>query len=191
MTNFLKYFLQGLLIFIPIGITVLLFFKLFQFFESLFSFAGFTGSSFLNTLISFSILIAFITLLGLLASSFIFKKLFSLLEDKLESMPLIKHIYSPIKDFMNAFMGNKKRFKKPVLVLTNPQSNIQEIGFITQDDLSDWGIKDKIAVYLPLSYSFSGKVIIVPKEQISFLNADGSEAMKFVVSGGVTDVEKD
>lgn len=191
MTNILKYFFQGLLIFIPIGITVLLFLKLFQFFEGLFSFAGFTGSSFLNTLISFAILIGFIILLGLLASSFVFKQLFSFFEEKLEHMPLIKHIYSPIKDFMNAFMGNKKRFTKPVLVLTNPQANIQEIGFITQDDLSEWDIKDKIAVYLPLSYSFSGKLIIVPKEQVSPLNADGSEAMKFIVSGGVTDVDKD
>lgn len=191
MTNILKYFFQGLLVFIPIGITVLLFFKLFQFFESLFSFAGFTSSSVLNTLISVAILIAFIILLGLLASSFVFKKLFSFLEEKLEHMPLIKHIYSPIKDFMNAFMGNKKRFTKPVLVLTNPLVNIQEIGFITQDDLSEWDIKDKIAVYLPLSYSLSGKLIIVPKEFVSPLNADGSEAMKFIVSGGVTDVDKD
>ena len=191
MTNVLKYFFQGLLVFIPIGITVLLFFKLFQFFESLFSFAGFTSSSVLNTLISVAILIAFIILLGLLASSFVFKQLFSFLEEKLEHMPLIKHIYSPIKDFMNAFMGNKKRFTKPVLVLTNPLVNIQEIGFITQDDLSEWDIKDKIAVYLPLSYSLSGKLIIVPKEFVSPLNADGSEAMKFIVSGGVTDVDKD
>ncbi len=191
MTKILKYFFQGLLIFIPIGITIFLFLKLFQFFESLFSFVGFTGSPFLNTLISFAIVLGFIILLGVLASSFVFKQLFSLFEEKLEHMPLIKHIYSPIKDFMNAFMGNKKRFTKPVLVLTNPQANIQEIGFITQDDLSEWDIKDKIAVYLPLSYSFSGKLIIVPKEQISPLNADGSEAMKFIVSGGVTDVDKD
>jgi uncharacterized membrane protein len=191
MTTILKYFFQGLLVFIPIGITVLLFFKLFQFFESLFSFAGFTSSSVLNTLISVAILIVFIILLGLLASSFVFKQLFSFLEEKLEHMPLIKHIYSPIKDFMNAFMGNKKRFTKPVLVLTNPLANIQEIGFITQDDLSEWDIKDKIAVYLPLSYSLSGKLIIVPKEFVSPLNADGSEAMKFIVSGGVTDVDKD
>jgi len=80
MTTILKYFFQGLLVFIPIGITVLLFFKLFQFFESLFSFAGFTSSSVLNTLISVAILIAFIILLGLLASSFMFKQLFSFLE---------------------------------------------------------------------------------------------------------------
>ena len=191
MNKILKYFLQGLVLIIPLGITVIVFIKLFQFFESLFSFAGFTSSSVLNTLISVAILIAFIILLGLLASSFVFKQLFSFLEEKLEHMPLIKHIYSPIKDFMNAFMGNKKRFTKPVLVLTNPLVNIQEIGFITQDDLSEWDIKDKIAVYLPLSYSLSGKLIIVPKEFVSPLNADGSEAMKFIVSGGVTDVDKD
>lgn len=188
-TKIVSYFLQGLLIFIPIGVTILLFINLFNFFGGLFSFIGFTGNSFLNTIISFAILIVCILTLGLLASSFVFKKLFSFFEEKLEQMPLIKHIYSPIKDFMNAFMGNKKRFIKPVLVLTNPQANIQEIGFITQDDLSEWDIKDKIAVYIPMSYSFSGRLIIVPKSQVSPLDAEGSEAMKFIISGGVTDVD--
>ena len=92
---------------------------------------------------------------------------------------------------MNAFMGNKKKFTKPVLVLTNPQANIQEVGFITQDDLTDWGISDKIAVYLPMSYSFSGRLVIIPKTQITILNIEGSEAMKFIVSGGVTEMDKE
>ena len=125
----------------------------------------------------------------MLASSFLFQELFSFFEEKLEHAPIIRHIYSPITDFMNAFMGNKKRFTKPVLVLTNPQTNIQELGFITQDDLSEWGIKDKYAVYLPYSYSFSGRLVIVPKEQITALNIDGGDAMKFIISGGVTDVD--
>ena len=113
------------------------------------------------------------------------------MEVKLENAPLIRHVYSPIKDFMNAFMGNKKKFTKPVLVLTNPQANIQELGFITQDDLSEWEIKDKYAVYLPYSYSFSGRLVIVGKEQVTLLKADGGDAMKFIISGGVTEVEKD
>lgn len=189
MSNILKYFLQGLVLFIPIGITAIVFVKLFQFFEGIFSFVGVTGSVFLDTIISFLSLLILITIMGLLASSFIFKKLFNFLEEKIEHAPIVRHIYSPIKDFMNAFMGNKKRFTKPVLVLTNPQANIQEVGFITQDDLSEWGIKDKYAVYLPYSYSFSGRLVIVPKEQITALNAEGSEAMKFIISGGVTDVD--
>jgi uncharacterized membrane protein len=189
MNKILKYFLQGLILFIPIGITVIVFVKLFQFFEGIFSFVGLTGNAFFDTIISFISLLILITIIGLLASSFLFKKLFSFFEDKLEQAPIIRHIYSPIKDFMNAFMGNKKRFTKPVLVLTNPQTNIQELGFITQDDLGEWGIKDKYAVYLPYSYSFSGRLVIVPKEQITALNIDGGDAMKFIISGGVTDVD--
>lgn len=189
MNKVLKYFLQGLVLFIPLGITIIVFVKLFQFFEGVFSFVGLTGNPFFDTIISFISLLIFITIIGLLASSFIFKKLFAFIEEKLEHAPLIRHIYSPIKDFMNAFMGNKKRFTKPVLVLTNPQANIQELGFITQDDLSEWGIKDKYAVYLPYSYSFSGRLVIVPKEQITALNTEGSDAMKFIISGGVTDVD--
>ena len=189
MNKILKYFLQGLILFIPIGITVIVFVKLFQFFEGIFSFVGLTGNAFFDTIISFISLLILITIIGLLASSFLFKKLFSFFEDKLEQAPIIRHIYSPIKDFMNAFMGNKKRFTKPVLVLTNPQTHIQELGFITQDDLGEWGIKDKYAVYLPYSYSFSGRLVIVPKEQITALNIDGGDAMKFIISGGVTDVD--
>jgi hypothetical protein len=75
--------------------------------------------------------------LGILASSFIFIRVFNYLENKLEHVPFVRHIYSPIKDFTNAFVGNKKRFDKPVLVLTNPLSNIQEMGFITQEDLTN------------------------------------------------------
>ena len=189
MNRVLKYFLQGLVLFIPLGITCIVFLKLFQFFENIFSFVGLTGIPFLDTIISLIALLLVITIIGLLASSFVFKNLFVFFEEKLEHAPIIRHIYSPIKDFMNAFMGNKKRFTKPVLVLTNPQANIQELGFITQDDLSEWGVKEKYAVYLPYSYSFSGRLVIVPKEQITTLKTDGADAMKFIISGGVTDVD--
>lgn len=189
MNKLLKYFLQGLVLFIPLGLTIIVFVKLFQFFEGLFSFVGLTGYPIVDTIISVLALVIFITLLGMLATSFVFRSLFSYLESKLEEAPFIRHVYSPIKDFMNAFMGNKKRFTKPVMVLTNPQAGIQELGFITQDDLQEWGIKDKYAVYLPYSYSFSGRLVIVPKENITPIKADGGDAMKFIVSGGVTDVE--
>jgi uncharacterized membrane protein len=86
-------------------------------------------------------------------------------------------------------VGNKKKFNKPVLVMTNIQANIEEIGFVTHTDLTDLNIKDKVAVYMPLSYSLSGKVVLVSPNQIKSINKDASEVMKFVVSGGVTDVD--
>jgi uncharacterized membrane protein len=129
---------------------------------------------------------------GWLASTILFKSLFVLFEKIVEQAPVVKHIYSPIKDFLSAFVGNKKRFTKPVLVLTNPAAGIEELGFITQDDLKDFEIKDKVAVYMPHSYAFSGRLFFVPKENIKPVNnVGGGAAMKFIVSGGVTDVNEE
>jgi uncharacterized membrane protein len=189
MKHFLRYFLQGLILFIPLIITCFILFELFDFFAGLFAFLGFSDNSVLNTLLGLVVTIGFIAMLGLLASSFIFRKIFSFFEEKLEHAPFIRHIYSPIKDFTNAFVGNKRKFNKPVLVLTNPAANIHEIGFITDEDLKTLGITDKVAVYMPFSYSLSGKLIIVPLTGLSPLKADPAETMKFIVSGGVTDVE--
>jgi uncharacterized membrane protein len=138
-------------------------------------------------LLGFILTVGFVCVLGALASSYVFKPVFDFFEDKLEHAPFIRHIYSPVKDFTNAFVGNKKKFNKPVLVLTNASANIEEIGFITQEDLSDFNIQNKVAVYLPLSYSLSGKLIIVPIENIKPLDAHGADAMKFVLSGGIAD----
>jgi uncharacterized membrane protein len=187
MKKFLTYFIQGLILFIPIIITAFVIFKLFDLFTSLFSFIGLTNNSYLNTFFGLAVTIAFIAILGILASSYVFKEIFSFLENKLEHAPFIRHIYSPIKDFTNAFVGNKKRFNRPVLVTTNAESGIEEIGFITQEDLKDFNITDKVAVYLPASYTLSGRLIIVSKNNIKPLDANAAEAMKFVVSGGVTD----
>ncbi|MCW3075809.1 MAG: rane protein [Bacteroidetes bacterium] len=189
MKEFLKYFLQGLLLFIPLIITLLVLMKLFDFFAGLFSFVGISNSTFVNTSLGLIVTIGFIAILGVLASSFVFKQFFNFFEDKLEHAPFIRHIYSPIKDFTNAFVGNKKRFNKPVFVTTNIEAKVEEIGFITNHDLSHLGEMDKVAVYIPLSYSLSGRLIMVPKESLKPINADAAEVMKFIVSGGVSDVD--
>lgn len=106
----------------------------------------------------------------------------------MESVPVVKVIYSALKDFFSAFVGSEKKFNKPVLVKVNTISELEKIGFVTTEDLSDIGILDKVSVYFPHSYNFSGEMFIVPKEHIKPLNISPSEAMKFVVSGGVTKV---
>jgi uncharacterized membrane protein len=91
---------------------------------------------------------------------------------------------------LSAFVGSKKRFNKPVLVTINKENNIQQLGFITKEDLSDLSLKkDHVAVYVPLSYSFSGNLLIVPSDHITVVDHSSAEVMKFIVSGGVTDME--
>jgi uncharacterized membrane protein len=89
---------------------------------------------------------------------------------------------------MEAFVGKEKKFNQPVLVKVNLNSDLEKLGFVTQTDLSDLKIKDKVAVYFPHSYNFSGELFIVPKENITPLDVNSGELMKFIVSGGVTKV---
>ena len=84
----------------------------------------------------------------------------------------------------------EKKFNKPVLVKVNTISELEKLGFITEEDLSVLQEKDKVAVYFPHSYNFSGELFIVPKTQIRMLNVNSSEMMKFIVSAGLTGWQK-
>ena len=108
----------------------------------------------------------------------------------LERTPGIKIIYSSVKDFLEAFAGNKKKFDEPVLVNVDA-AEVWRVGFITQSDNTHFGLQDHVTVYVPHSYAISGITYIVPKERIKKLprNISAAEAMKFVVSGGVTTIE--
>jgi uncharacterized membrane protein len=99
---------------------------------------------------------------------------------------LVRIIYSSLKDLISAFVGDKKKFNQPVLVLLNKSSELRKLGFITQTDLGEWGLKESVAVYLPHSYNFSGDLYIVPRENVTIVQASGADVMKFIVSGGVT-----
>ena len=97
-----------------------------------------------------------------------------------------------MKDIFEAFVGQKKKFDKPVLVKMSQTQEIERIGFITQKNLSQIGIEgNKVAVYFPFSYAITGELLIVPAENVSIINASSAEVMRFIVSGGVTQIEDD
>jgi uncharacterized membrane protein len=91
-----------------------------------------------------------------------------------------------VKDLLAAFVGEKRKFNKPVLVTINKENNLHRVGFITQSDLSELGLPDMVVVYFPQSYAFAGDHFVVPKESIKPLNVSGPVAMKFIVSGGIS-----
>jgi uncharacterized membrane protein len=135
------------------------------------------------------IFFAAITLIGYYSSSFLFQQLLDWIEGLFYKAPVTKLIYGSIKDLFGAFVGDKKTFTQPVMVMLFKEAGIQKLGFITQKDLSEIGIKDMVAVYFPHSYNFSGNLYIVPKENITILpDFSAADAMKFIVSGGVTEI---
>ena len=172
-----RYFLQGILFVGPISITAFIMYKMFMFVDGLID-IDIPG---LGLLIVFSS----ITLMGALASTLFAKPLFDLLENLLNHLPVVKVLYSSLKDFMDAFVGKDKKFTQPVLVLTSGESNLHMIGFVTKPDMTEIGLPGMAAVYFPHSYNFSGNVYLVSKEFIIPLTASSTEVMKFVVSGGV------
>ena len=106
----------------------------------------------------------------------------------MDRVPLIKLIYTSVKDLIAAFVGKKKRFTEPVLV--KMEGNVERLGFITQRDLTELGISaDKIGVYIPFSYALTGNLIIVPKNFVTPVDGNSTDIMKFIISGGVTELE--
>jgi len=101
-------------------------------------------------------------------------------------LPLVKMIYTSIKDLVNAFVGDKKSFNRPVQVIIDRESNLRVLGFTTRDSLESIGIKESVAVYLPQSYNFAGNLVIVARELVIPLTADPGDVMKLIVSGGVS-----
>lgn len=191
MNKFLRYFIQGLIITVPVAITFFVVYKVIDWIGSLFSTLGGIVNPFVDPFIFIGIAVVLIFFMGLLGSSIILRPLFILFDNIVEHTPIIKTVYSSIKDLLAAFVGSKKRFNKPVLVTINKENHIQQLGFITQEDLAELKIKTgTVAIYVPMSYSFSGNLIIVPKENVTPVDASSTEVMKFIISGGVTDIEE-
>lgn len=179
MKKILGYFLQGLLYTLPIVATIYILIQAIVFVDGIIP-VEVPGLGLLIILISF-------TLIGYFGGAFITSSIFNF--DKiLDKVPLLKIVYTSIKDLLSAFVGKKKRFTEPVLV--KMEGNVERLGFVTQRDLSDLGIPDtKIAVYIPFSYAVTGNLIIVPKECVTPVTGNSTDIMKFVISGGVTELE--
>jgi len=183
LARLLRSFLQGLLILCPIGITAYLIFAIFNSVDSLVPWVP-RG-------LGFVIIIVFVTIVGFLGTRFfIGKAVINALGNLLEHTPGIKFIYTSVKDILDSFVGDKRRFNKPVWVKVNSDPEMWRIGFITQKDMNYLGIEDKVAVYLPHSYAIAGGVMVVERSYTKPVTTmDAAEAMKFAVSGGVTSID--
>jgi len=173
-----QYFLQGLLFLIPLFVTVYVIYWIFIKIDNVLSLPV-PGLGFIATVV-------FITFIGFVASNLLTQKFVNLVDKIFTRLPLVKMIYTSIRDLVNAFVGDKKSFNRPVQVIIDRQSNLRVLGFATRDNLDFIGVSDSVAVYLPQAYNFAGNLLIVAKEQVIPLEADPGGVMKLIVSGGVS-----
>jgi uncharacterized membrane protein len=187
--KFLGFFIRGLLFVAPVGFTILILYNAFDFVDSLvrirFSLNSANQEVFIPGL-GFFIVIAGTALIGFVFSRLLPQTIQNYIENGIGNLPLVKIFYSAFKDLISAFVGDKKKFKTAVLVTINKESNIKKLGFLTQSELDFLELPEFVMVYCPHSYAFSGEMFIVPREQVKVLHISSSEAMKMIISGGVS-----
>jgi uncharacterized membrane protein len=179
----LNYFLQGLIILAPIAFTAFVIYSIFDRVDSILrpriNIPG----------IGFLIILTGIILVGWVSSLFVVERALSIFNHLLERTPGIKFIYSSLKDFFEAFAGDKRKFDKAVLVNIKGE-DVWQIGFVTKEDMAQFDMDGYVSVYVPQSYALAGQLYVVPRSKIRSLpKVSAAEAMRFAISGGVTEVE--
>lgn len=191
MKKLINYLIEGLLYIAPLSITAYIIYAVFMFMDGLsedliFKFFGIKipGLGVLTLLI-------FLVFIGFIGRTFIAQPLKLIFKNVIGRIPLVKFVYYAFNDLFSAFVGKEKKFNQPVLVKVNLSSDLEKIGFITEENLSLLGEIDKVAVYFPHSYNFSGELFIVPRANIRPIDINSSDVMKFVISAGLAGWEKE
>ncbi len=186
MKKLINYFLQGVLYIAPIGITAYIIYVVFTFADNILKTTLQNLFDIYIPGLGLVIIVFILMLIGLIGQTIIARPFKILFNRFIHKTPLLKVIYSAFNDLFSAFVGKGKKFNKPVLVLVNPVSNLEKLGFLTEEDLMSLHEMDKVAVYFPHSYNFSGEMFIVPKAQVKPVDINPAEVMKFIVSAGVS-----
>jgi len=189
----LRYFVKGLLVVVPIGAAFFLIYWAVSTIDKALNLSDvlwvdkdgkhvyIPGLGILNVVVV--ILIA-----GILVTNVVTDPIKRWFNRWLNRLPLIKFLYSSIKDLTEAIVGEEKKFNEPVIVEVN-EFGLKKIGFIVQKDLSSLDLPGEVAVYFPYSYSFAGQVVIISATKVKHLDKNAADMMKFVISGGVSGLD--
>lgn len=192
MKNILNYFFRGLLFVFPVVATLYIIVAAVRWSNNvlnalLFEWLGvdIPGLGIITVFLA-------VSLIGFIFSRAFVRPVVGYFDRFMAKVPLVKIIYTSLKELTEAFVGDQKRFNKPVIAdfsLSEGQT-MKRIGFITQTDLKNLGLSDMVAVYCPHSYNFSGNLYILPQESVTPVDLSSADVMKYVISAGVTRLEK-
>jgi len=178
-----NYFIQGVVVLAPIGITAYLLYWLFDKVDGILRpYLNIPG-------VGFAIIIVFVILVGWISSNYLMGRFINFFDHWLERTPGVKFIYSSTKDFFEAFAGDKRKFNRSVLINVFAD-NVWIIGFVTDEELQKFELgSDMISVYVPQAYNFAGQLYLLPKDRVKLMDMISSgQAMKYAVTGGVVDL---
>lgn len=179
-----RFFIQGLIILAPIGITAYALYWLFEKVDNILRpYVNVPG-------LGFALIILFVVLVGWISSNFLMGSVLNIFDHWMERTPVIKFIYTSTKDFFEAFAGDKRKFNKAVLANVFSE-NVWIVGFLTDEEMQKFDLgAEQVAVYVPQAYNFAGQLYILPRNRVRKIeNITSGEAMKYAVTGGVVDLD--
>ncbi len=197
MSRLQKIFISGLVAFLPIALSIYVISAGIGIMENLFG-------NFLRRLLpdgtyipgfGFLATIAFILCLGFLVDNFVTATFFRRVQEKLREVPLIKIVYSPLRDLMNLFAKGQEQQTMQKVVLVHFTKSHSVLGLVTRESFNDLELKmilpvDKIAVYIPMSYGLGGYTVLVNKSDVEAVDMPIEKAMSLALTGWIqTDTE--
>jgi len=185
-----KIFLQGLMTFLPMAVTIYIVYAGVLIVDNL---LGNTLRTILPVYIpglGFLLTIVIIFVLGLLLNNLITGGIFQKFEQKLTEVPLIKVVYSPLRDLMNLFSKGGKDSMKSVVLVDIGEGGLRAMGVVTRENFKDLPAieaqaEDRISVYIPMSYGLGGFTILVPRSKITPVDMPIEKAMSLAITGWV------
>jgi len=134
--------------------------------------------------------VAMTILIGLLTHVILFQKLFAIGDTILQRLPLVKTIYSALKDFIAYLSPDSKMALSKVVLVKIPGQDFEQVGFVTREDFSRLPLKltveEPIAVYLPMSYQIGGYTLFLPRACLTAVDMSFEDGMKLVITGAVS-----
>lgn len=182
MRRLLRHFWQGIFVLAPIGLTIVTLLWLFEKVDGILrAYVKYPG-------VGFVLVLGTVVLVGWFASYFFMRRMFGVLDGWIEQTPGVSFIYSTLRDFFEAFVGNKRRFTHAVLVNVLAEE-VWMLGFLTSEDLDNFKLgAGFVSVYVPQSYNVAGQLYLVKRERVRpVAHLAPGDVMKYAVTGGVVD----
>lgn len=175
-------FLKGCLVLVPVAVTAYVVWRLIAWVASLFpEDLGPVGIS-----IGVGVAGVVIVLVGWLGSNVVGRSVLGFFDRLIVRVPVVKLVYTFVRDLLQALFGESRSFDRPVVVALGEGASASRVfGFMTREDLSEFGVEDLVAVYLPQSLNFAGNLVLVPRARVQHLDTDQGRLLSFVASAGM------
>jgi len=178
MSRLIRYFAQGCLVLLPVAATAYVIYFVVTAVDSL------LGLSIPGLGLAITLLL--VIGVGFFVSNVVGRRLYDFFDRVMSHLPVAKLLYTAIRDLIQAFVGEERRFGRPVAVRLVPGSELKLLGFVSRSSVPALGLFDHVVVYVPQAYNIAGQVLVVPASQVEPLDVPPAELLAFLLSGGAS-----